>query len=138
MSTCLNNTSVAACHNNGTSLVTAVIHYTFDNAGAPAVRITDVAGVPIAGATAANTLAGSCPVSAPDVEWELLCDKLANGTIVEFFRRSVSYFTPTTSDYSQQVSDFALDKVTPYVVAGVVDVCSSCSPLAARGLQAAW
>ena len=114
-----------------------MIHYTFDNAGAPAVRTTDTAGVVIAGATAVNTVPGACAAAASDVEWEQLCDVAANGSSTPFFRRSITSFDaaglPTTV-----AADFALDKTTAYVPAGTVGACPSCAQLAARGLQAAW
>lgn len=138
MNNCLNNSAVVGCFDNGIDPPQSVIiHTTYDNLGAPAVRITDAAGVPVAGATAANTTPGACPVASPDVEFEQLCDLQGDGTTVEFFRRSVTSFdaagVPTTV-----VANLALDKVTVYAPTGTVVACGDCPPLAARGLQAGW
>ena len=137
MSDCRNNTSVPGCYDNAGTKTNVVIHYTFDNAGQPAVRITDTAGVVIAAATAANTVPGSCAAAASDVEWEQLCDIAANGSATTFFRRSITSFdaagVPTTV-----TADFQLDKTTAYVPAGTVGACPSCAQLAARGVQATW
>lgn len=53
---CLNNAAVLGCY-NGTPVV---LHYTYDNSGQPQVRITNLAGTVIAGATVANTVVGEC------------------------------------------------------------------------------
>ena len=138
MSECLNNTSVVGCFNDGVAAPqSVVIHYTFDNLGAPAVRITDSAGVVVAGATVANTSAGACAVASPDVEFAQLCDLQADGTVVEFIRRSITSFSalgvPTTA-----TANLALDHTTAYVPTGTVVACGDCPPLAARGLQTTW
>jgi hypothetical protein len=65
MTACYNNSAVVGCHTDaGGALIPVVIHYTYDNAGAPALRITNAAGVVVVGATAANTVAGACAVPA--------------------------------------------------------------------------
>lgn len=137
MSNCRNNTSVPGCFDNAGVKTNVVIHYTFDDAGQPAVRITDTAGVIVAAATAANTVPGACAAAASDVEWEQLCDVAANGSSTPFFRRSITSFdaagVPTTV-----TADYQLDKVTVYAPAGTVGACPTCAQLAARGLQAAW
>lgn len=137
MSKCLNNTTVLGCYTGGAGPVSVVIHYAYDNQGAPAVRITDLAGAPIAGATLANTSAGACAVPSPDVEWVELCDTAANGVVTGFTRRSITSFdaagVPTTT-----VANFQLDRVTVYAPTGTVGLCEACAPLASRGIQAAW
>lgn len=138
MSQCKNNEAVLGCYNDGTNPPqTVTVHYTYDGAGQPAVHITDLAGAVVAGATAANTSLGSCSVPSPDVEWETLCDVQADGSSVQFVRRSITSFSglgvPTTV-----VADFTPDQVTPYTVTGTVGTCPTCPELAARGLQTAW
>jgi hypothetical protein len=137
MSDCRDVGVVLGCYNDGTAPVTVAIHYTHDHQGAPAVRITDLAGAVVAGATLANTALGACHVAPADVEWEMLCDVQADGSAIEFFRRSITTFSaagvPTVA-----VSNWALDKVTAYVPVGTVDACPSCAQLPARGIQAAW
>jgi hypothetical protein len=137
--TCLNNTSIAACHTSGAGPVNAVIHYTFDNQGAPKVVITDTAGVVIAGATAANTTAGACAVASPDVEWLTMCDTLASGAIVRFEQRTITTWSASGVPTSATAL-FAADRTTAYVPVGTVAVCDNCQPLTAaqRGVQAAW
>jgi hypothetical protein len=139
MSDCRDSGVVLGCFAAGGAAlpVTVAIHYEYDYAGAPAVRITDLAGAPVAGATLANTTLGACAIIPPDVEWEMLCDVQPDGSSVEFFRRSITSFdaagTPTVV-----VTNWALDKVTAYVPVGVVDACPSCADIAVRGLVAAW
>lgn len=89
--------------------------------------ITDVAPITYA--------SGTCPVSPPDVEWEPLCDLLADGSVVPFIRRSITTFDASGAVIDPvQVSDFALDKITPYVVAGTVGTCPTCPDEAPIGL----
>jgi hypothetical protein len=138
MSECLNNSTVVGCFNDGTNPPqSVVIHYTYDNLGAPAVRITDSSGAVVAGATVANTTPGACPVASPDVEFAQLCDLQGDGTVIEFIRRTVTTFdaagVPTTV-----TADLELDHNTAYAPTGTVVACGDCPPLAARGLQAAW
>jgi len=138
MSDCYNNAAVAGCYTDGVNApVSVVIHYTYDNQGAPAVHITDLAGVPVAGATATNTSVGACALTPPDVEWEILCDVAADGSSVPFARRKITSFdglgVPTVA-----VADFETDYETPYTVVGTVGICPTCEELAARGLQTAW
>lgn len=139
MSDCFNNAAIAGCYTGGASPVSVVIHYTYDNQGAPAVRITDASGAPIAGATLANTTVGACALSPAIVEQNELCDVQADGSSVQFVRRTITSFdasgVPTVT-----VTDWALDYVTAYTVTGTVSQCPTCNPLDAgqRGIQAAW
>lgn len=138
MSECLNNTSVVGCFNNGLVNIPVVIHYTFDNLGAPQVRVTDgITGDVVAAATSANTTPGACPIASPDVEFLELCDVQANGTVVEFIRRNVTVFDQAANPVST-VTDLQADLLTPYVVTGTVKACGDCPPLAARGLLTTW
>lgn len=138
MSECLNNTSVVACFNDGVNPPSSVvIHYTFDNLGAPQARITDVDGTVIPTATLANTSPGACAVSPPDVEFVQLCDVQANGDVIEFVRRTITSFGTVAAPIST-VTDLQTDLLTPYVITGTVKACGDCPPLAARGLQTTW
>lgn len=138
MSECVNNTSVVGCFTDGANPPqSVVIHYTFDNLGAPATRITNTAGVVIPAATLANTTPGACAVASPDVEFVQLCDVQANGDVIEFVRRTITSFSaagvPTTA-----VADLQVDLATAYAPVGTVKACGDCPPLPARGLLAAW
>jgi hypothetical protein len=137
--TCLNNTSVAGCYASATGNIGVVIHYTFDNAGAPKVIIADVGGAVVAGATLANTTAGACAVASPDVEWLTMCDTLPSGAIVRFEQRTITSWNAANVPAST-TAFFAADRTTVYVPAGTVAVCENCQPLttAQRGVQTAW
>lgn len=137
MTACLNNTAVAGCYNSPGGPVSVTIHYTYDNAGAPGMHITDITGAVIAGATAANTSVGACAVASPDVEWLSLCDVNA-GVSTKFERRSITSFAPDGTP-TTVTTDFEQDRVTAYVATGTVGECA-CDPLPAaqRGIQAAW
>jgi hypothetical protein len=103
-----------------------------------AVRYTEANGVPIALAAGETVTPGACPVAAPDIEWEKMCDVLANGTVVEFYHRIVTTFDAAAVPTSV-VTAWALDKVTAYVVAGTVSSCNQdCDILAPIGQVSAW
>lgn len=138
MSNCYTNTAVAGCYSDGTNPpVSVVIHYIYDNAGQPAVRITDLAGAVVAGADLTNTTVGACALAPADTEFETLCDVQADGSSVQFVRRTIttidSFGVPTVA-----VADFELDYATAYTVTGTAGACPTCAELAARGLQTAW
>jgi hypothetical protein len=64
MSVCYDNTAFAGCHTDaGGNRVPVVIHYRYDTNGAPAVRITDLAGAVVPAATLLNTTPGACPAA---------------------------------------------------------------------------
>lgn len=138
MSECRNNTSLPGCFNDGVNPPqSVVVHYTFDNLGAPAVYITNTEGAPVAGATAANTSPGACPVASPDIEFAQLCDLQGDGTTIEFIRQTVTTFDAAAVP-TKVVVNLALDLVTAYAPTGTVVACGDCPPLPARGLQTAW
>jgi hypothetical protein len=144
MTDCFNNTAVLGCYDdlNG-NIDSVVIHYTYDGSGAPAVRITDLAGTVIAGADLTNTTVGACVLTAlpsPDVETLILCDQAADGSTTSFIRRTVTSFNTFGAVTTSAVADFALDGTTVYAVVGTVVNCPACNPLdvAQRGLQTAW
>lgn len=81
---------------------------------------------------------GDCQVAPPDVELVTMCDVQANGTVVEFIRRTVTTFdtanVPTTTR-----SDLTADLTTAYVATGTVGICSqACDPVTPVGLVATW
>lgn len=85
--------------------------------------------------TAGTVSAGSCPVAAPDVERELLCDIQANGTVVQFVRRTVQSFDAGGAPIDPPlVNDFATDSITPYTVTGTVGQCDNCPDPVITGL----
>lgn len=130
------------CFNNGTSNTTLVAHYEYgkDADGFTilvATRYTNAAGTPV-DTSAGTVTAGACALTPPDVEWEKLCDVQADGTIVEFFRRSITTFDSTGAP-TVVVTDWELDKVTAYTVAGTVTVCNEdCDPATALGTLTSW
>lgn len=128
---------------------TLVAHYEYgkDAAGGTilvATRYTDPDGTPVDTSTG-SVVAGACQLSAPDVEWELLCDVVPPAdpadpeTIVQFFRRSVTVFDANNDVESVTVADFELDKVTAYTVEGEVTACQQdCEPATALGVLTTW
>lgn len=83
----------------------------------------------------AGMQAGACPVATPDVEWEKLCDVQADGSVIEFIRRSITSFDASGAVIDPvQVNDFETDKVTTYAVVGTVGDCSTCADEAPLGL----
>lgn len=143
MSKCVDVAPILVCYTDGTTgaKTTILQHviYEFGIAvGQGYTTVTDTETIfDISGGVVTG---GACPIASPDVEWEKLCDELADGSIVEFFRRSITSFdangdvvVPVT------VADFALDKVTAYVVAGTVIACNEdCDLIGSIGTIAAW
>lgn len=135
---CFNNTALPGCYNDGTNPAqSVVIHYTYDNKGAPAVVITDLAGDVVAGADTTNTAVGACAAPTPDFEHQVLCDLLADGSSVQFVRSTISQVAVDGTP-SIVVADFEMDYETPYTVQGEVGECPNCPELPARGLQTGW
>lgn len=130
------------CFNDGTLNTTLVSHYEYgkDAVGETilvATRYTDAAGVPVDTSGGVVT-AGACALTPPDVEYELLCDNLTTGVIVEFLRRSITSFD-SVGVATVVVTDWELDKVTAYAPVGVVSNCNQdCDPAAVRGVLLAW
>jgi len=140
---CKELTTALGCYDDGTgALQTVIAHYEYGTNAAGntilvATRYTDIAGTPIdtSGGTVA---AGACPVASPDVEWKTLCDVQADGSVVEFCRRSITSFaadgTPTTV-----TADFEVDQVTAYTPTGTVGACNEdCDAATAQGLLTTW
>ena len=138
MTDCRDTNAVLGCFNDGTNPpVTVMVTHVHDFQGAPAVVITDLVGAVVAGATAANTTLGACALASPDVEFNELCDIQADGSSIQFARRTITSVNglgvPTVA-----VADFEMDYATAYTPTGTVGQCPSCAELAARGLQTAW
>jgi len=134
--TCRKVEQELACFTNAAGVPASVFaNSVYDGNGSfVALYYTDAAGAVVDTATGTVT-AGSCPVAQPDVEWEKLCDVQTDGTVIEFFRRSITSFDASGAVIDPvQVSDFETDKVTAYVVAGVVGDCDSCPVQAPLGL----
>ena len=139
---CTQMATAEVCYNNGTGNQTLVAHYEYgtDADGFTilvATRYTDAAGVPV-DTSAGTVTAGACAITPPDVEYSKLCDVQADGSIVEFFRRTITTFdsvgTPTVT-----VTDFELDKITEYTVTGDVAACNQdCDPATALGTLTSW
>lgn len=139
---CTQMSTAEVCFNNGTSNQTLIAHYEYgtDADGFTilvATRYTDASGTPV-DTSAGTVTAGACALTPPDVEWEKLCDVQADGTIVEFFRRSITSFdstgTPTVT-----VTDWQLDKLTVYTATGTVGACNEdCDPATALGTLTSW
>ena len=130
------------CFNNGTTNQTLVAHYEYGlNALGSVIlvstRYTDAAGVPV-DTSAGTVTVGACPIIPADVEWEMLCDVQTNGNVIEFFRRSITTFS-STGVPTVTVTNWALDKVTPYTSTGVVGACNQdCNAALPLGILTTW
>ena len=112
-----------------------VLHTVYESGVVIASYFTEGDGVTVVDTSTGTVAAGACPIAQPDVEWEELCDVLADGTVVPFLRRSVTRFDASGSVIDPvEVADFELDKVTAYTVAGTVRACPECTSTAPLGL----
>ncbi len=120
-----------------------VIHYEYGpgatGTALVATRYTEADGVTVIALAAGETVApGACAVSSPDIEWEKMCDVQADGSVVEFYHRIVTTFDASAAPTSV-VTDWALDKVTAYVVTGTVSVCNQdCDVVTPVGVVTTW
>lgn len=135
---------VVGCQTTAAGIKTSiVIHYEYrvsaaGNRTLHATRYTDAAGLPITPAGTDVVTPGQCPVAQPDVEFDILCDKLASGVVVEFVRRTVTTFSSTNVPTSV-VTNLQLDYVTAYAPAGTVGACNQdCDPVTPVGLVTTW
>jgi hypothetical protein len=62
-------------------------------------------------------------VNPPDVEWEELCDVQADGTVIEFWSRTVTTFDVFGAITGTVVNNFKVDRVTPYATTGAIRFC---------------
>lgn len=139
---CSTFTTAEVCFNDGTANQTLIAHYEY---------ATDVDGVAIlhktryttadgtvVDTTAGTVTAGACALTPPDVEYSKLCDVQTDGSVVEFFRRTITTFD-SVGDATVTVTDFELDKVTEYTVTGDVTACNEdCEPAVAQGVVTSW
>lgn len=136
MSLCRTVDKEIACFTDALGVPASVFANTVYDANGAVIALyyTDTAGV-VVDTSVGTVSAGSCPVAQPDVEWEKLCDVQTDGTVIEFIRRSVTRFTAAGVVIDPvEVADFETDKVTAYIVAGVVGDCSTCPVEAPLGL----
>lgn len=136
MSSCSKVEKAVACFTNAAGVPASVFaHTVYDKDGAAiALYYTDAANA-VVDTSVGTVSVGACPVAQPDVEWCKLCDVAADGTVTEFFRRTITRFNADGTVIAPvDVADFATDKVTAYVVAGTVGDCSTCPDQAPIGL----
>jgi len=139
---CTQLATAEVCYNDGTVNETLVAHYEYgtNDEGKTilvSTRFTDAAGVPVDTSTGTVT-AGACALTPPDVEYAKLCDVQEDGEIIEFFRRTITYFD-SVGEPTVTVTDFELDKETEYTVAGEVRACNEdCDPSEAQGVVTTW
>ena len=143
MSKCVNPVPLLVCYTDGVTgaKTTLIQHVIYENGVSIGQAYTTVENTEtIFNISDGIVTGGSCPIISPDVEWEKLCDLQANGSIVEFFRRSVTSFDANGAVVVPvAVADFALDKVTAYVVTGVVTTCNEdCDLVGSVGTIATW
>jgi hypothetical protein len=136
--------AIVGCQTTASGVKTdIVIHYEYrvadtGNRTLHATRYTNAAGVPIVPGGTDVVTPGQCPVAQPDVEFDILCDKLASGVVVEFVRRTVTTFSSTNVP-TTTVTNLGLDYVTAYVPAGTVGACNQdCDPVTPVGLVNTW
>lgn len=137
-------TVTQGCLTTAAGVATTVnIHYEYrDNAAGNAVlhatRYTNAAGVPVVPAGTDVITAGACAISPPDVEFEILCDKLTDGTIIDFVRRTVTTFSATGAP-TTVIANFGMDYLTPYTLQGGAVACNQdCDAVAPVGLVTTW
>ncbi|MGW6391217.1 hypothetical protein ACWFR1_12110 [Streptomyces sp. NPDC055103] len=100
---------------DGKVIAPVLVEYEYGEDGQlTGVRTLTPAGDPY---TPAGTL-GICPGPVDDVEYVILCDVHADGTVTEFLRA----LTPNGDDTST-ARDTTLDGATPYTPTGMVGVC---------------
>ena len=120
-----------------------VIHYEYGPGATGttlvATRYTEADGVTVIALAAGEVVApGACAVSAPDIEWEKMCDVQADGSVVEFYHRIVTTFDAAAVPTSV-VTPLALDKATAYVVTGTVSICDQeCDVVVPVGVVTTW
>lgn len=138
---CKDLETTLVCYNNGTVNQTLVAHYEYGTNAAGntilvSTRYTDASGT-VVDTTGGTVTAGACALTPPDVEFEKLCDVNA-GVATEFFRRSITTFD-SVGTATVTVTDWQLDKVTPYTPTGTVGACNQdCDPATALGVLTTW
>lgn len=140
---CTELTTALGCFDDGAgSLQTVVAHYEYGTNAAGvtilvATRYTDIAGTPI-DTSGGTVFAGECPMASPDVEWKTLCDVQADGSVVEFCRRSITSFD-ATGNATTVTADFETDQTTAYTITGTEGACNEdCDAVTAQGVLTTW
>lgn len=136
MSSCRIVEKEVACFTDAAGLPASVFANTVYDANGAVIALyyTDAAGA-VVDTSVGTVSAGACPVAQPDVEYEKFCDVQADGTVVEFVRRSITRFAADGAVIDPvEVADFEVDKVTAYVVTGVVGDCGTCAVETPLGL----
>ena len=137
MSLCSTFSTAEVCFNDGTSNQTLVAHYEYVQGVLQAIRYANAAGIPV-DTSAGTVTVGACSVLQPAVETKTLCDRQADGSVIEFCRRTVIVFNPDASTASTTVTDLQLDGQTSYVVTGVPEECSQCPEPQQLGIMTSW
>lgn len=71
----------------------------------------------------------------PDIEWEQMCDKQPDGSIVEFMIQSATFYDASYDPITPPVATYyQLDKVTPYTLTGELVACGECETEAPLGV----
>lgn len=139
---CSQFTTAEVCFNDGTVNQTLIAHYEYaKNADGVAIlhktRYTEADGT-VVDTSAGTVTAGACALTPPDVEFEKLCDVQADGSVIEFLRRSITTFD-SVGEPTVAVTDWELDKVTEYAPAGTVAACNQdCDAVTAQGVVTTW
>lgn len=130
------------CYDDGTERRTVQIHHEYgvNDAGKTiivATRYTEADGTPI-DTTGGTVTPGACALLPSDVEILDMCDVQADGTIIEFKRRTITTFDSTGAP-TTTVSDWLLDFSAEYTPTGTVGVCNEdCDPSTAEGVLTTW
>ena len=139
---CAQFTTAPVCYNNGTVNETLTAHYEYGtdasgNAVLHKVRYCRADGTPV-DTSAGTVTAGACAITPPDVEQQVLCDVQADGSVIEFVRRTITTFD-STGAATTTVTDWETDYVTPYTPTGTVGACQQdCDAITAQGVVSAW
>lgn len=141
MSKCINTAPVTVCYTDAAGIRTTLLEHVIYEQGVAIGQVFTTASdteTPI-DVSAGTVTAGACPIFTPDIEFEVLCDIQADGTTVEFIRRSITSFDPNGLVIDPiQVDDFELDKVTAYTVTGTVEEDCGCVPKGSLGTITDW
>lgn len=101
-------------------------------------RYTDAKGVPVD--TAAGTLSvGVCPTVPPQVAYDVLCDVQANGSVIEFERRTITSFDALNVATVEVTFWELADRTVVYVPTGTVAACNQdCDAAVPLGVLTTW
>lgn len=138
---CLNTAPVLVCYTlpDGTKQ-TLIEHVVYENGVSIGQGFSTADDTETLIDTSAGTItAGACPVPLPDVEWERLCDVQTDGSSIPFYCQVITSFDAQCLPIvPSATANYELDKVTPYVVVGTVDICPDCQPVGSLGTITDW